>query len=147
MFETRGKWMKRIDAPRLEAAVKAAESRTSGEIRVSVSTFFHGDVRRVAEKAFDRLGMANTAARNGVLIFVVPSRRKFVVLGDAGIHEKVGADVWEQVARAISEKFRSGDFTGGLEAGVSEIGARLAEYFPHAGDSDRNELPDGVDFS
>src|SRR5207249_259557 len=100
-------------------AIHNAELRTSGEICVSVSRLFWGNVENAAQRAFQRLGMTKTRERNGVLLFVVPSRRKFVVLGDAGIHEKVGDEFWKTVAAAISEKFRAGDFTGGLLKGIA----------------------------
>ena len=53
------RWMlrRRVDAEAVRRAIEEAESRTSGEIRVSVSTFFFGNVRRTAEAAFVRLGM------------------------------------------------------------------------------------------
>jgi uncharacterized membrane protein len=135
-----------VDAERVRAAIEAAEQQTSGEIRVSVATFFWGRVRPAAEHAFERLGMTATAERNGVLFFVVPSRRRFVVLGDEGIHARVGQDFWEELAAAMSAKFRAGDFTGGLVAGIEEAGRQLAEHFPHQGERDRNELADDVDF-
>ena len=142
------RWMlrRRIDADAVRRAIEAAESRTSGEIRVSVSTFFFGSVRRTAEAAFVRLGMNRTAERNGILIFVVPSRRAFVVLGDEGIHAVVGQEFWDTVAAAISARFKAGDFTGGLVHGVTEAGAQLAAHFPYQGERDRNELPDEVEF-
>jgi uncharacterized membrane protein len=113
---------------------------------VSVSTFFFGSVRRTAEKAFVRLGMTRTAERNGILFFVVPSRRAFVVLGDEGIHARVGQEFWDAVAAAISARFKAGDFTGGLVHGVTEAGTQLAAHFPYQGERDRNELPDEVEF-
>ena len=64
------------------------------------------------------------------LFFVVPGRRKFVVLGDVGIHEKVGQDFWEHVTAAVSERFREGDLTGGLVHGIQKVGEQLARYFP-----------------
>src|SRR5574340_428710 len=103
--------IKRIDVEKVRAAIAEAESLTSGEIRVSVSRFFWGDVRKTAEKAFARLGMTGTKERNGVLLFVVPSRRRFVILGDEGIHARVGQEFWEKTAEAISERFKAGDFT------------------------------------
>jgi uncharacterized membrane protein len=142
----RRRFRRLVDADAVQRAIEAAETRTSGEIRVSVSTFFWGSVRRAAEKAFVRLGMTATTERNGVLFFVVPSRRRFVVLGDEGIHAEVGQAFWERVAAAVADKFRAGDFTGGLVSGVEEAGRRLAEHFPHQGDRDVNELPDEVDF-
>ena len=144
-FNRRG-FRRLVDAEAVRRAIETAERQASGEIRVSVSTFFWGSVRRAAERAFVRLGMTATADRNGVLFFVVPSRRRFVVLGDEGIHARVGQEFWDRVAAAVSAKFRDGDFTGGLVEGVEEAGRRLAEHFPHQGEQDRNELSDEVDF-
>jgi len=135
-----------VDEARVKAAILAAERASSGEIRVSIASFFWGDVEKVARKAFVRLGMDRTAQRNGVLIFLVPSRKRFVVLGDEGIHAKVGQDFWDDLAGSISEHFKRGEFTEGLVAGITRVGERLAEHFPWAGSQDRNELPDDVDY-
>ncbi len=143
---SRRKLLKTIDVDRVKAAVAAAERETSGEVRVSVSRFFWGPVRRVAERAFARLGMAKTKDRNAVLFFIVPARKKFVVLGDQGIHDKVGQDFWECVARLMSEHFRKGEFTEGLVAGIGEAGRQLAAHFPFDATVDVNELADDVDF-
>lgn len=136
--------LKQVDTARIEAALKAAEEKTSGEVRVSISPFFWGSVRRAAERAFERMGMTQTRSRNGVLFFVVPSRKTFVVLGDSGIHEKVGQDFWTSIAAAVTAKFHAGDFTGGLEDGIRTVGERLAAHFPR-GPDDVNELTDTVD--
>jgi len=134
-----------IDKDRIKQVIQKAERRTSGEIRVSVSPLFWGNVRKAAEKAFERLGMTATKERNAVLFFVVPARRKFVVLGDSGIHDKVGQEFWHHIVRSVSEKFKQGDFTGGLVAGIEAVGEDLAKHFPYHAASDTNELPDGVD--
>jgi uncharacterized membrane protein len=73
-----------IDAACVRRAVEAAEHRTSAEIVVSIAPFFLGRVWSAARRAFARLGVAGTRARNGVLVFVVPSRRQVVVLADDG---------------------------------------------------------------
>lgn len=140
----RRKLLQSIDAERVRRAIVAAERGTTGEIRVSVATFFWGSVRRNAERAFARLGMARTRERNGVLFFVVPSRRRFVVLGDEGIHARVGDDFWAAVSRALTADFRKSEFTEGLLRGIEEVGRRLAEHFP-AGAENPNELPDALD--
>ncbi len=142
----RAKIRKLIDAEAVKAAIAEAEAQTSGEIRVSVSTFFWGNIRRTAERAFERMGMCGTKDRNGVLFFIVPSRKTFVVLGDSGIHDKVGQEFWDAVAAAVSERFAKGDFTGGLVHGITEAGRQLAAHFPHQGERDANELSDDVDF-
>jgi uncharacterized membrane protein len=138
--------MVNIDKDRIKQAIHKAEMRTSGEIRVSVSPLFWGDVRKAAEKAFERMGMSATKDRNAVLFFVVPARRKFVVLGDSGIHEKVGAEFWHHLVRTVSVKFKEGDFTGGLVAGIETVGEDLAKHFPYRAGSDANELGDDVDY-
>jgi uncharacterized membrane protein len=142
----RGTLKRLIDQDAVERAIRDAEARTSGEVRVSVSTFFWGNVRRTAEAAFVRLGVDKTAQRNGVLFFVVPSRRAFVILGDEGIHAKVGQEFWDGVAAALSARFKERDFTGGLVHAIAEAGRQLESHFPSQGARDVNELPDGVDF-
>ena len=143
---TRGRFARQVDQARVTQAIQAAERLTSGEIVVSVSTFFWGSVQRAAEMTFERLGIRRTSERNGVLLFIVPSRRQFVLLGDEGIHAKVGQAFWDEAAAAISARFRAGDMTGALVDGVERIGAQLAAHFPHQGERDVNELPDAVDF-
>lgn len=143
---TRKKLLQIIDREKIRRAIEGAEHRTSGEICVSVAPLFWGSIEKAADKAFTRMGMTNTKNRNGVLFFVVPARRKFVVLGDQGIHERVGQDFWHNVAAAVSEKFREGDFTGGLVSGIETVGEQLAAHFPYDALTDKNELPDDVDF-
>jgi uncharacterized membrane protein len=145
-FMTRKALLRAIDSRRVEETILHAERKTSGEIRVSVSRFFWGDVRRVAERAFARLGMTATRQRNGILFFIVPARRRFVVLGDEGIHAKVGQEFWERVAAAVSGHLRDGDFTLGLVHGIETVGEQLALHFPFDPATDANELSDEIDF-
>lgn len=145
-FMTRKALLRAIDSRQIEEAIREAERRTSGEIRVSVSRFFWGDVRRVAERAFVRLGMTATDQRNGILFFIVPSRRRFVILGDEGIHAKVGQEFWDRVAAAVSEHLRAGNFTLGLVRGIETVGEQLARHFPFDPTTDANELSNEIDF-
>jgi uncharacterized membrane protein len=146
MVMTRRKLLQVVDTARVEEAIRKAERQTSGEIAVSVSRLFWGDIESAAWKAFDRLGMTNTAERNGVLIFVIPARRRFVVLGDRGIHAKVDAGFWNSIAAHLTEHFQKGDFTLGLINAIEEIGEQLATHFPYSRGSDVNELSNEIDF-
>ncbi|MBC5824715.1 MAG: TPM domain-containing protein [Candidatus Eremiobacteraeota bacterium] len=119
-----------VDDERVQAAIDAAESRTTGRIQVALAHGFWGDVRAAAERAFTRLHVAGAPDRNGVLFFVVPTRRKFVVLGDAGIHQEVGQEFWHRTTAALRERFKNGDLTGGLVHGIDEAGKELARHFP-----------------
>jgi uncharacterized membrane protein len=146
MVMTRQQLLRSIDQERVRAAIKEAEQRTSGEIAVSVAPFFWGNVPKAARRAFVRLGITRTQLRNGVLFFIVPSRRRFVVLGDEGIHQKVGQEFWDSVAAHLTEHFHAGDFTEGLVHGIAEVGSQLAAHFPYDRTKDVNELADDVDF-
>jgi uncharacterized membrane protein len=143
---SRRQLMHTIDVDRIKAAIAAAERATSGEVRVSVARYFWGSVRHAAEVAFARLGMTRTKDRNGILFFIVPSRKRFVVLGDEGIHAKVGQEFWDCVAGLMTDHFRRGEFTAGLVKGIAEAGGQLAEHFPYDAAVDVNELADDVDF-
>jgi uncharacterized membrane protein len=143
---TRRSLRKCVDEARVIQAIQAAERASSGEIRVSMASFFWGDVEKVARKAFVRLGMDKTAKRNGVLILLVPSRKRFAILGDEGIHAKVGQEFWDGLAGLLSEHFQRGEFTEGLVRGITRVGERLAEHFPGEAEADRNELPDDLDY-
>ena len=146
MVMTRRQLLDRIDSARIVEAISQAERRTSGEIAVSVAPLFWGNVEKAARKAFDRMGMTKTGLRNGVLFFVVPSRRRFTVLGDSGIHARVGQDFWNSVAAHLSQHFRAGEFTEGLVQGIAEVGEQLAAHFPYEAKGDINELSNEVDF-
>jgi uncharacterized membrane protein len=141
----RQKLIRGLDTERIERAIAAAERLTSGEIRVSVAPLFWGDVERAARRAFERLRMHETKDRNGVLFFIVPSRREFYVLGDTGIHAKVGEDFWHAVAAVVAMHFQRGNYTEGVVRGIATLGERLAEHFPNRGADDRNELLNAID--
>jgi uncharacterized membrane protein len=130
---------------RVREAIAAAEAVTSGEVRVYVDDRCKGSELDRAAAVFEKLGMHRTAERNGVLIYVSVQDRKFAVIGDAGIHEKVRDAFWEAVRNEMLEQFKQGDIINGIVHGVRKAGTALAEYFPHRGD-DRNELPDEIVF-
>jgi uncharacterized membrane protein len=136
-----------VDSERIVRAIERAERQTSGQIRVSLAPHFWGDLRKAAERAFVRLGMTRTPLRNGVLLFVVPSRREFVILGDIAIHEKAGQDFWERVAAAMTQRIKDGDLTDGIVHGIETAGAELAAHFPPVPGPDGGEgaLPNAVD--
>jgi uncharacterized membrane protein len=137
--------LRAIDVPAIEATIARVEQQTSGEIRVSLAPLFWGDVRRTAERAFARLDIGSTRARNGVLIFVAPARRQFVILGDQGIDILVGPQLWDQVSAALGDAFSEGRYTAGLSEAIETIGEALARHFPADQRDNPNELPDTVD--
>jgi len=90
--------------------------------------------------------MEQTAARNGVLVYVAWKDRQLALLGDKGIHEKVGNAFWYEKVKEILSHFNRSDYAGGLSEIVREIGEALRKHFPYDGNSDKNELPDDIVF-
>jgi uncharacterized membrane protein len=111
-------------------AIREAEKKTTGEIRVLVSRKEIEAPVTEAQKEFARLGMANSPHRNGVLIFVAPRSHKFAVIGDKAVHEKCGDEFWQKLAEAMTGYFRKSEFTEGIVHGVKKAGELLAEHFP-----------------
>jgi uncharacterized membrane protein len=126
---------------RIVAAIRKAESRTSGEIRVHVEGRCPGGPVIRARQLFAALGMHQTARRNGVLLYLAVRDRKFAVIGDEGIHQVVPERFWEKVASEMERHFRAGQFLPGISRVIDRIGAELSRHFPPTPD-DRNELPD-----
>jgi uncharacterized membrane protein len=118
-----------VDKERVRQAIARAEGATSAPIHVSIAPHVWGDVRKAAERAFHK-HIARAPARNGVLFFVVPSRREFAVIGGAGAHEALGQHAWESVAATAQAQFSAGDPTTALVLGIEEISRALAAHFP-----------------
>jgi uncharacterized membrane protein len=126
------------------AAIRAAERKTSGELRVFISHKNVADPVAAAQQEFTRLGMTKTRSRNGVLIYLAPRTRKFAVIGDQGVHARCGDTFWQELARSMSTHFRANEFTTGIVQGITRAGELLAEHFPRRPD-DSNELPNRVE--
>src|SRR5262245_36938266 len=137
-------FVKGLDHGRIVDAIRAAEARSRGEVRVHVSRGAVEDAQAAAAAQFQALGMSATAERNGVLVYVAPANQRFAVIGDAAIHERCGAAFWSEVSAAMAGAFREGRFTEGIVEAVARVGDALARHFPPTGGEDRNELPDDV---
>ena len=132
-----------LDRQRIIDAIAAAEKRTSGEIRVHVQPKAHGEIRKVGERTFERLGMTKTELRNGVLLFIACEEQRFVILGDRGLDEKVPAGFWDEIAAKLTIRFQEGQFTDGIVEAIHSAGEELRHYFPRA-ESDINELSNDI---
>ena len=127
-------------------SIERAERCTSGEIRVHIEPKCARNPMLRAMKVFGLLGMENTAERNGVLIYVAFESRKFAIIGDKGINERVGVGFWEDAKARILRAFSESRFGEGLCSAIELIGRSLGEFFPHKTD-DKNELSDEISYS
>ncbi|HVU27106.1 MAG TPA: TPM domain-containing protein [Verrucomicrobiae bacterium] len=136
-------FLKQLRDDDIVAAIRDAEKKTSGEIRVFISHKKIVDALAAATKQFHRLAMTKTKHRNAVLIFVAPAAQQFAVIGDEGVHRQCGDAFWQSLTQEMSSHFKKSEFTQGILHAVRKAGELLAEYFPPEPDGG-NKLPDGV---
>ncbi|MGD9549233.1 MAG: TPM domain-containing protein [Candidatus Krumholzibacteriia bacterium] len=133
---------------RIAAAIGEAEELTSGEIRLYLERGVNdgaADPYARARQVFAGLKMHETAERNGVLIYLAVRSRRFAIVGDEELHNRVGEGYWTGIRDLMAEEFADGRFTEGLVAAIAAIGEKLGRHFPHRPD-DVNELPDDIAF-
>jgi len=128
-------------------AIQKAEQRTSGEVRLFVESRcrFIDPVDR-AKELFLQLGMDKTKDRNGTLVYVAVKDHQAAILGDIGIHQKVGQKYWEDEVSKMLLYFKQEHLTEGLCNIINDIGEALHFYFPYDKATDKNELPDEIVF-
>jgi uncharacterized membrane protein len=136
------------DLAAIASAIGAVEKTTAGEIRVSIRQKRGWGERKssiedMARREFELLGMTKTQDRIGILIFLLLQDRKFFILADEGIHNKVEDGRWAKIADEMSAHFSKSNFRQGMIHGVQAVGGILSNLFPRKSD-DINELPNEV---
>ena len=131
----------------LISTIQQAELRTSGEIRLFVESKcrFVDAMDRAAE-IFLKLEMDKTEDRNATLIYVAVKDHQAAVLGDVGIHQKVGQKYWEQELNPMIVHFKDHHLASAIMQCITDIGEALYKHFPYDHDTDKNELPDEIIF-
>ncbi len=128
-------------------AVRVAEQRTSGEVRVFVESHcrYVNAIDRAVE-IFENLQMHKTELRNATLVYVATRDRQLAVFGDEGIHQKVGNEYWANEVVKMINAFNRDNIADGIRQCVLNIGEALALHFPYNRTTDKNELPDDIVF-
>jgi uncharacterized membrane protein len=146
-------WQKKIEFFNPEerlaitTAIKLAEEKTSGEVRVFVeSRCRYVDAIDRAVEIFYALKMEKTDNRNAVLIYVALKDHQLAVYGDEGIHAKLGQEYWNSIVMDLVRNFNRDDYAIGLSQSVNKIGEALHYHFPYDRSTDKNELPDDIVF-
>ena len=128
-------------------AIQAAEQQTSGEVRVFVeSKCRFVDALDRARELFFQLKMNETEQRNATLVYVAVDDRQVAVYGDEGIHQKVGAQYWQDEVTKVLRHFKDQHLADGICQAITDLGQALQLYFPYNSDTDKNELPDELIF-
>ena len=124
-------------------AIATAEKNTSGEVRVHIEKETSLESLDRALEVFYLLEMDKTAMRNGVLFYIAVESRKFAILGDKGINDKVSDTFWDEEKELLLSYFKQGNFTQGLVETIHAAGQKLKEFFPYQED-DKDELSNEI---
>ena len=133
----------------IERAVDECERGHSGEIRFAIEAslepveVWRGTTpRQRALEVFSALGVWDTEANNGVLIYLLLADRDVEIVADRGFNGKVSASEWAAVCQTMEGQLRAGQFEAAAVDGVRAAGHLLARHFPPLpGGRDEDELP------
>ena len=137
-------FLRTLEDEKIVAAIKSAEARTSGQIRVWISRKNIDDPLAAAQRRFKKLRMTRTKHRNAVLLYFAPRTRKFGIVGDTAVHEKCGDAFWKSVAAQLTRDIHEMPMSEAVGAAIRTVGDLLAEHFPSEPGS-KNELPDQIE--
>jgi uncharacterized membrane protein len=132
---------------RIEAEITLSEANHRGEICFAVQSalgfpaLWRGDSARIhALGAFANLGVWDTAANNGVLIYVLLGDKAVEFVADRGLSTQIAEAEWTQLCREVETLFHARRFEDGGIYAVRGVAALLARHFPATGNRS-NELP------
>lgn len=100
-------------------------------------------VHRQSLAAFTAAGIAGTRERTGILVYISEFEHRVEILGDKGIHEKVGAGFWDAQVKHIIAGIRSKHAARAIQEAVDQMAEKLTQHFPVRAD-DHNELPNRI---
>lgn len=130
----------------IEQAIVASERRHAAEIRfvLEPALAWHEirdglTPRARALQLFAELGVWDTAANNGVLIYVLYADHAIEIVADRGF-APVAAETWRAICAMAEGEFRAGRFEAGSLALIERVGELATRYFPFTGTHD-DELP------
>lgn len=121
--------MTRLEREAIARAITEAEEGTSGQIAVRIIPDANVDALERAKHEFGRIGLHRHDAANSALILVAPKARRFAIIGDRALHERVGDAFWNDVVRESEPYFASGATLEGIRYAVGCIGAALHAHF------------------
>lgn len=131
------------DENHIVEAIRLAEQRTSGEIRVHIENRSPFSVEERAKEIFHFLKMDRTKLQNGVLIYIAVGKHEFGIFGDKGIDTKVNSTFWNDTRDVMQDLFKKGEFKEGIVQGIQTASKALENYFPWDS-NDINELSNSI---
>lgn len=100
-------------------------------------------VRRQAILSFYKKGLHRTRNETGILVFISLLERKVRILGDRGIHARIGQEFWNARAAELVAGIRQKKALEALLDVIRTCGNELERQFP-SGSHNPDEVPDDV---
>jgi len=97
-----------------------------------------------ASEAFVAEEVFLTRDRTGILLFLSLLERRVLVLGDAGINQKVKPEEWQDVVATVVSGIRGGSPADGLINAIQKCGTLLERRGVGVRPDDRDELSDSL---
>ena len=134
---------------RIAALIATSEAVHTGEICFAVEPNLHPravlagmTAHQRAREVFARLGVWDTRANNGVLLYLLLADHRIEIVADRGLAGRVSDAQWREVCQLIETGMEEGRAEQGVLDGIAAASALLARHFPQqAGDADEDELP------
>ncbi|WP_343597010.1 TPM domain-containing protein [Acinetobacter sp.] len=129
-------------------AVQQAEQGHVGEIQVVIeghipcSVAYHQNTQLRARDLFASLGVWDTAANSGVLVYLNLCERQVEIVTDRGINALAEQIVWQQICDDMVEQLKQQQYRQAVMIGVQHIGQQLQHFYAQQGVDDTNELAD-----
>ena len=139
-----------VSLDRIAQAIADGERQHGGQVMFAVESdlplalLWKGvTARQRAEHAFALLRTWDTAANNGVLIYLLLADHAIEIVADRGLHARVDAAQWRQVCDLLHDQLNGKGREEAVLAAVARVSQLLALHFPPdlAGRTG-NELPD-----
>ncbi len=137
------------DMERIAASIAEGETRHAGEVcfaveaALEVTEVLRGvQPRTRALDAFGRLRVWDTAANNGVLVYLLLADHRIEIVADRGLAGLVSDEQWRGVCLLMEERLRAGEHVDAVIEGIRAASALLSAHFPQRpGGVDEDELP------
>ncbi len=130
-------------------AIAAGERRHGGQVMFAVEAdlplaalWRHVTPRQAAECAFSRLRTWDTAANNGVLIYLLLADHAIEIVADRGLQGGVAETQWQAICAHLRVGLQGGDPEAALVLAINEVSDLLAGHFPPSTRSHEDALPD-----
>jgi uncharacterized membrane protein len=130
----------------IETAIRDSEKHHNGEIRFAIETALplsallrNVSARQAAIEAFSDLRVWDTQENSGVLIYLLLADHDLEIVADRGMAEKVGQSQWDDIAHAMEQHYRAGQFREGSLEGIRRVTELLSTHFP-PGERNPDEL-------